>query len=136
MAVSEFIGLDVGKARTGFARGSAEAKIAEPLQTVPTEEAIAKLKNYVESGLAGVVVGLPRSLAGSETDQTAWVRDWVDQAKKEVNTIFYWQDEALSTKIAEAKAAGGKKIKDIDSLAAAIILQDFFDTPEDMRTIC
>lgn len=136
MEVSEFIGLDVGKSRTGFARGSLQAKIAEPLATVPTAKAIDKIKEYLKAGLGGVVVGLPRNLSGDETQQTAWVRQWVDSAKKQCQVTFYWQDEALSTKIAETQSMVGKEPKDMDSLAAAVILQDFFDSPEDMRMVC
>lgn len=136
MEVSEFIGLDVGRARTGFARGSSAARLAEALPTVPTNEALKTLKDLVAKGVDGVVVGLPRSLNGEETDQTAWVRDWVDVAKKEIGATFYWQDEALTSKLAEAEAIKGGRLQDADSLAARIILQDFLDSPKDMRVIC
>lgn len=136
MEASEFIGLDVGKARTGFARGSNLARLAEAMKTLPTDEALAELKKLAEAGLAGVVVGLPRSLNGDETEQTAWVRAWVDEAKKHVPATFYWQDEALTSKLAEARSLAGGKVEDIDALAAQIILQDFLDSPESTRVIC
>lgn len=136
MVVNEFIGLDVGKARTGFARGSSAARLAEALPTVPTAEALRALQNLVSKGADGVVVGLPRSLDSQETEQTTWVRDWVDAAKKQVKVTFYWQDEALTSKLAEAEAIKGGKVQDADSLAARIILQDFLDSPEDTRVTC
>lgn len=135
MEAKDFIGLDVGRARTGFARGSMLARLAEALFTKPTFEALDELKRLTSAGVSGVVVGLPRSLAGEETEQTRWVRDWLDEAKKEVAITFYWQDEALSTKLAEAKTLSKSKVVDIDALAAAIILQDFLDSPEDMRVV-
>lgn len=134
MEASEFIGLDVGKVRTGMARGSSIAKLAQPLKTLPTEQVIAELKTH--EGLAGIVVGLPRSLDGSETDQTAWVRQWVDAAQKQLSAPFYWQDEALTSKLAEAKHFNKARIKDVDSLAAQIILQDFLDSPQSLWVIC
>jgi putative Holliday junction resolvase len=136
MEVKDYIGLDVGKARTGFARGSELAKLAEALKTVPTDQAIETLKELVKPGVAGVVVGLPRNLRGEDTGQTAWVRQWVDKAKQEIQTVFYWQDEALTSKLAEAETINKGKIKDTDSLAARIILQDFLDSPDSMRVIC
>ncbi|HVX58556.1 MAG TPA: Holliday junction resolvase RuvX [Candidatus Saccharimonadales bacterium] len=136
MVVSEFIGLDVGEARTGFARGNSAARLAEALPTVPTEQAIDSLKELIVKGVDGIVVGLPRSMNGGDTEQTTWVRAWVDRAKKQIAVTFYWQDEALTTKIAEAQDLKSEKIKDIDSLAARIILQDFLDSPEDMRVVC
>lgn len=136
MEVKDFIGLDVGEARTGFARASALARLAEPLITVPTNQALVELKKLVDKGVSAVVVGLPRDINGRETEQTGWVRHWVDEAKKALDTTFYWQDEAMTSKLAEAEAFHTGRIKDVDALAAQIILQDFLDSPEDMRVIC
>lgn len=132
MEVSEFIGLDVGKARTGFARGNSAARLAQALSVVPTAAAVAELKKYEAEGIAGVVVGLPRNLDNEETEQTKWVRRWVESAKQQVKATFYWQDEALSSKLAET--AGGAEGS--DALAAQIILQDFLDSPQSMRVVC
>lgn len=136
MEANEYIGVDVGKARTGLARGSKLARLAEPLKTVPTEQAIAEIEKLANKNLAGVVVGLPRNLKGQDTEQTKWVRDWVDSAKQKINATFYWQDEALTSKLAEAKILAGGTVSNVDSLAAQIILQDFFDSPESLRVVC
>jgi putative Holliday junction resolvase len=128
---NNFIGLDAGQARVGFALGNDAAKLASPLRSEPTEQAIKKLKELiVEHSSAGLVVGLPRSLSGDETEQTAWVREWVDKLKAHVELPIYAQDEALTTKLAEAQALATKKPQDTDALAAAIILQDFLDSAE------
>jgi RNase H-fold protein (predicted Holliday junction resolvase) len=79
---------------------------------------------------------LPRGLNGNETQQTTWVRDFVVNAKRKIDLPFYWQDEALTSRIAQAKKAVHKKVHDIDSLAAAIILQDFLESPPADRVIC
>jgi putative Holliday junction resolvase len=122
--------LDVGL------RGSEAARLAEPLMTVPTTEVLKTMQGLIEEyNVSAVVVGLPRNLHGNNTQQTNWVRDWVDQVKKKINLPFYWQDEVLSSKIAAAKKLSYKKVHDVDSLAAAIILQDFLDTPEAGRII-
>jgi putative Holliday junction resolvase len=133
----QYIGLDVGLKRTGIARGSEAARLAEPLLTVQTTDVLKTLKDMIEEyNVGAVVVGLPRNLHGNNTQQTNWVRDWVDHAKRKIDITFYWQDEVLSTRIAEAKKLKLKNPHDIDSLAAAIILQDFLDTPESNRTVC
>jgi putative Holliday junction resolvase len=133
----QLLGLDVGLKRTGIARASAHARLAEPLITVPTTEVLKTIKNLSEEYNVGtIVVGLPRNLQGNDTQQTTWVRDWVTQIKRKVALPFYWQDEVLSSRIAEAKKLSYKRVHDIDSLAAAIILQDFLDTPESERTMC
>jgi putative Holliday junction resolvase len=133
----QYLGLDVGLKRTGIARGSEAARLAEPLLTVQTTDVLKTLKDMIEEyNVGAVVVGLPRNLHGNNTQQTNWVRDWVDHAKRKIDITFYWQDEVLSTRIAEAKKLKLKNPHDIDSLAAAIILQDFLDTPESNRTVC
>lgn len=139
MENEQLLGLDVGKARTGIARASSMARLAEPLMTVGTADLIKILGELIkEQNYSIVVVGLPRNLQGDETAQTEWVRHWVDKAKKKLATEFYWQDEALTTKIAEAhQLSKGKKIpQGADAMAAAIILQDFLDAPEAIRVGC
>lgn len=131
-----YIGLDVGEARTGFARASDVAKIAEPLFTVPTKDALAKIVELAgKEKIAGLVVGLPRNLDGDDTAQTKWVRQWVDEIKPKINFPIYVQDEALTSKLAETKKAADGSKYDTDSLAASIIMQDFIDSPEAERHI-
>lgn len=136
MGSKQFIGLDVGRERTGLARASTVAKLAEPIGAVPTEEVSNRLKELNRSeSIEALVIGLPRGLEGQETGQTAWVRQWVEHLKEEAAFPIYAQDEALTTKLAEARRLAGKQIHDIDALAASIILQDFLDTPEAGRVV-
>jgi putative Holliday junction resolvase len=130
----EYIGVDVGSARVGLARGSSFARLAQPLKTVAADAAAAELKSQTERlPAAGIVVGLPRSLEGNDTPQTEYVRQWITQAKKIINLPFYLQDEALTSKAAEQNR---KQAGPADAEAAALILQDFLDTPEDERVRC
>jgi putative Holliday junction resolvase len=133
MIVDQLLGLDVGIKRTGIARASSAAKLAEPIKTVATDDIWESLKNLIEElQPATIVVGLPRNLKGDDTDQTRWVRLWLTEAKQRFPSIdFILQDEALTTKLAESRA--GKKITDVDAHAAAIILQDFLDTNENHK---
>jgi putative Holliday junction resolvase len=134
--LKQLLGLDVGLKRIGIARASDNARLAEPLLTVSTPEAIKTLRSLIEEyNINIVVVGLPRNLRGDDTAQTTWVRDWIKHAKSKIDLPFYWQDEALTSRIAEAKRQVHKHPHDIDSLAAAIILQDFLDSTESERNI-
>jgi putative Holliday junction resolvase len=129
----EFLGVDVGQVRVGIARGSSVARIAQPLKTVPAAQALDELENLVKTHSAsGIVVGLPRSLDGRETEQTKIVRDWAAQAKARLSLPFYWQDEALTSQQVESQKS---KVKSVgtDAEAAAVILQDFLDSPESDR---
>jgi putative Holliday junction resolvase len=134
---SELISLDLGHKRTGMARASTAAELAEPLKTVPTSQVIKTLNNLIEDRLVdAIVVGLPRNLQGGDTAQTTWVRQWVDEAKQEISLPFYWQDEALTSHIAKTRQGlRGRLAQDVDAVAAAFILQDFLNTPEAGRTL-
>ncbi len=130
----EILALDIGTVNVGLARGSTAARIAQPLKTLKTKN-IEELKKEIElNGAEAIVVGLPRNLSGEDTDQTRWVRAWVKDAKSSVGLPFYWQDEALTSHLAQGRKA--KNQVDEHAEAAAIILQDFLDTPEQERVGC
>jgi len=127
MTASEIIALDVGAVRTGIARASSAARLAEALKTVQTEEVVEEIRRLATNDeVSKVVVGLPRNMGGEETAQTDWVRHFVEDAKTELPQLeFFFQDESLTTVTAESK---GKKVTDPDAEAARIILQDFLDS--------
>jgi putative holliday junction resolvase len=129
--LEEFLGIDVGSVRIGVARGNSAARLAQPLKTIGAANSQAEIKKLIlEHNAAGVVVGLPRGLDGNETAQTQTVRGWVKSLKTQVNLPFYWQDEALTSHHAERIS---KQEAGADAVAAAIILQDFLDSPENDR---
>ncbi|OGL25144.1 hypothetical protein A2884_01265 [Candidatus Saccharibacteria bacterium RIFCSPHIGHO2_01_FULL_48_12] len=133
MKPPEVVGLDVGKVRTGLARGSMAAKLAEPMYSIPTAELTARLKQIIAKSRADIlVVGLPRNLDGRDTQQTTWTRAWVNGIKKLVEVPIYWQDEALTTHQANSQQPKAKSLVDEHALAAATILQDFLDSREDL----
>lgn len=136
MEANQLLGLDVGTVRTGIARGSSVARIAEPLMSVETAKVFDCLEKLIkEYEVGAVVVGLPRNLSGDDTDQTRWMRSWVGDARKHLKLPLYWQDEALTSQQAEAHRESNKG-HDVDSKAAAIILQDFLDSSEEDRVLC
>ena len=131
----EILALDVGSKRAGMARASTKARLAEPLKTVKTEEAIKQLQAMIkENDIMAIVIGLPRNLSGEDTPQTRWLRDWASRAKTQLGIPLYWQDEALTTQVAEVRHQD-EKIHDVDALAAAVILQDFLTTAKTDRVL-
>lgn len=128
MVANEIIALDIGTVRTGLARASSTARLAEPLKTVATTELAEELRRLTsQKAVSKIIVGLPRNLAGDDTNQTEWVRHFVEDLRTELpGTDFFWQDEALTTVAASQSA--DKKATDPDAMAASIILQDFLDS--------
>lgn len=124
------IGLDVGERRIGVALASADAKLAGPYCTLPHDAGVwDALAAIVESQhVACIVVGLPRNLAGDDTPQTVYVRDFVSQLVQRLALPVALQDEALTSRKAEEELqARGKPYAkgDIDALAATYILEDY-----------
>jgi putative holliday junction resolvase len=131
----EILALDVGAKRVGIARASLEARLAQPFKTIKTEEAIEQLQEIIKANDVTIIVaGLPRNLSSEDTTQTRWVRNWVAKAKAELKLPFYWQDEALTSQIAESRKSKVENL-DVDAEAAAIILEDFLNTDKNDRVL-
>lgn len=133
-STEEFLGVDLGAAKVGIARGSTEAGIAQPLKTVAAGNIRGELQDLIKKyRVSGVVVGLPRNLEGDETYQTKTVKEWVEKMAEIIGIPFYWQDEAVTSRLAASKKdnSAGE-----DAIAASMILQDFLDTPKEERVRC
>lgn len=127
-----FLGLDVGTKRIGVAVGDSIARIAQPVTTLEASERTAgALHKYLQDlDITDIVVGRPRNQSGSTTAQTELVEAFVDEVFKPEHPSVHWQDESVTSVIAEERLKARKKPytkADIDAEAAAIILQDFLE---------
>jgi len=136
------LGIDYGARRIGLALSDATATLASPWRLVqrPPSEAetlrvmIAEITTLAgdNDGLEAVVVGWPRRLDGSPTDQTALVEAFARALKSRIDLPVVLQDERLSSHEAETRLAlresdWRKRKARLDAAAAAIILQDYLD---------
>lgn len=131
MTSKRLLGLDVGTARIGVALGDSAVRIAVPYDHIEVDgnevEAIARLA--IQDGTDIIVIGYPRNQSGEPTAQTGLVETFADKLK-DFDARIVFQDESLTSVMAEArlKARGQNFSKgDIDSEAAAIILQDYME---------
>ncbi|MDY2959718.1 MAG: Holliday junction resolvase RuvX [Hornefia sp.] len=137
------IGLDVGDRTIGVA-------VSDPLgitaQGVTTIERVGirkdsgKVIDYIrEYECDTVVIGLPLSMSGSDSEQTVKVREFRTMLENKMKSTgikgvkVVWQDERLTTVQAErimiqADVRRNKRREVIDKQAAVIILQSFLDT--------
>lgn len=127
-----YLGLDVGTKRIGLAIGDSIARIAQPLATVNVgENEAGQIYTYLNDlEVTDVVIGRPRNQAGDPTSQTKLVEDFVVSTLKDADCELHWQDESVTSVIAEERLKVRKKPyskHDIDAEAAAIILQDFLE---------
>lgn len=125
-----WIGVDPGDARIGLAVSDKSGVLAVPLGTVPAgSDAIAAIALEVRDTEAELVlVGLPRSLDGTEGHAAAKVRDFAAQLAAVVGIPVRLVDERLTTVSASrALHQAGRNTKQqrevIDQAAAVELLQ-------------
>jgi putative holliday junction resolvase len=128
-----YLGLDVGTKRIGVATGDSIARIAQPLATVQVgQNEAGQLRTYIKDlSITDIVIGRPRNQSGDTTDQTRQVERFVVSTLQGEGCELHWQDESVTSVIAEERLKARKKPyskPDIDAEAAAIILQDFLET--------
>ena len=136
------MGIDYGARRIGLALSDATATLASPwrlLQRPPSEaETLRVMIKEIDllakddDGLEAVVVGWPRRLDGSPTDQTKIVETFARALESQVAVPVVLQDERLSSREAESRLAlresdWRKRKAKLDAAAAAVILQDYLD---------
>ncbi len=121
------LALDYGSARCGCALSDPTGVLATPLEAVArpgTKAGLARLAALVrERGVERVVVGLPLSLGGGDTAQTAETRGFAERLRAALpdRVAVDLYDERFTTRIAER--AGGTASE--DSRAAAVLLEDW-----------
>lgn len=127
------LGLDVGNRRVGVALANTTARIASPLTTIDrkSDDIWRVLDKLIKSNdVDTVVIGLPRNMSGEDTEQTAIVRQFVEDFKQHFTQEVHLQDEAVTSVMAEEelRARGGNYSKaDIDALSATYILTDYLN---------
>lgn len=131
MKTKNFVALDVGLKRIGVAVADSDVKIAVPFETIEVDgselERIAEI--IVRENADTVVIGYPRNQQGEVTAQTGLVEQFASKLE-DVATDIVFQDESLTSVLAEQQLSAHNKPyskADIDSQAAAIILQDYLE---------
>jgi len=117
------LALDYGSARCGTAVSDPTGVLATPLEPVlapDTRRGRARLRALVaETGAERVLVGLPLTLSGEDSAQTAEVRAFADGLAKAVPVPVELCDERFTTRLAQR--TGGRASE--DSRAAAHLLE-------------
>lgn len=118
-------GIDYGTKRIGLA-------ISDESQTLAREYGIYSPKEFWQNieqlirqeGIERIVLGLPLNMSGENTDKTQEVQAFYDQLQQRLSIPVEFMDERLSSVMAGNLPGGSKNI---DSLAAQIILQNYLD---------
>ena len=123
------LALDYGSARCGCAVSDPSGTIVTPIETVPrpaTRRGIATLGRLVrEREVARVIVGLPLSLQGGDSDQTREARAFARALSLRLGEgiLVEMHDERFTTVLAQRME--GEHTSSEDSRAAAHLLESW-----------
>ena len=127
--MSKIIALDLGDVWTGVAISDPLQTLARPLTTVQTKDLYIFLQTLCqEQNIKNIVIGYPKTMRGTESEQTKKVLVYHEQLKADFPSLsFILWDERLSSKRAEQLSSAKnkeQKIK-IHARAAAFILDSY-----------
>lgn len=135
--MSRLLAIDYGAKRTGIAVTDPLQIIATALETVRTHDLMDFLKKYSQTeSIEAFVVGMPRRLDNTDTDNTPRVVSFVKALKKSFpDTPVHTHDERFTSSMAlQSMIASGTKKSDrrekgnIDKISATIILQSYMES--------
>ncbi len=130
-----YLGIDYGEKRIGLSWGD-ELGLATPLRAAVEKDEAARWRRMerviAEKRITGLVVGYPYNMDGSAGFKAREVDRFVEDLKARFSLPVHLVDERLTSSLAEERYRGRKKEIDrrsgeIDSHAAAVILQDFLN---------
>lgn len=135
----KLLALDVGEKRIGLAKNDGLGIGVWPLQTLLRKN-LEKDLDFIfeilqEDQIEKIIVGLPLSMNGTESQQTQKVRAFANQLKKFLHqkkqplVVEFWDERLSSWEAEENLIYSGIKIKKnkglLDAEAACVILKDY-----------
>jgi len=136
------LGLDLGTKTIGIAASDRLLGSATPVETLRrtrfTADAEALLDRIRAREAAGLVLGLPRNMDGSEGPRAQSTRAFARNLERLTDVPIVFWDERLSTVAAEralleADTSRARRAEVIDHVAAAYILQGALDRMAHLR---
>ena len=128
------MGIDYGSKRIGVAVSDDEGRMAFPSGVIANtgklviKEIVARVK---KEGIGSIVVGVPVSLDGRETEQTRLTRVFIEMLESALELPIETENEMLTSRMAEH---AGIKMGHVDESSAAIILQSYLDKKNRLRS--
>ena len=134
-ARGRLMGLDVGTRTIGTAFCDAGWTIATAAATIRRTRFTADLAALVEAAssqqVAGLVVGLPRNMDGSDSPRTQSVRAFARNLAPMGRPLLLWDErwstQAVTRTLLDADASRSRRAELVDKMAAAYILQGALD---------
>jgi putative Holliday junction resolvase len=131
-----YLGIDYGEKRVGIAMSDPTLTLAQPFKTIRYSKQKDLLKELLliisEKDIQKVVIGLPLTMKGTDSQKTQEVRKFGQKLLSLTSAEVVFFDERLSTKIAhhylQQMGKQPSRSRDIiDQIAAQEILQIYLD---------
>jgi putative Holliday junction resolvase len=131
VAAGRLAGLDVGTRTIGLATCDAEWRFAGPSETIRRTKFtrdLEALRGFTEGNrIAGLVIGLPLNMDGSDSPRTQSVRAFARNLAPLGLPVLLWDERwstvAVERAMIDADVSRAKRAEKVDALAAAHILQ-------------
>jgi len=131
----KLLGLDVGTKTIGLAVCDAGWHFAGPVETIRRTKFTQDLENLSalikRDSIAGLVVGLPLNMDGTDSPRTQSVRAFArNLAPLQLPVLLWderWSTQAVERAMISADVSRAKRAEKVDALAAAHILQGAID---------
>jgi putative holliday junction resolvase len=130
------LGVDLGDKTIGLAISDPNLRVASPITTLKRAKMASNAREIADimasRGAAGLVIGLPINMDGTEGPRAQATRDWsLELARRIEKPIAFW-DERMSTMavermMLEADMTRKRRAEKVDQAAAAYILQAALD---------
>ncbi|PIR69202.1 MAG: Holliday junction resolvase RuvX [Candidatus Niyogibacteria bacterium CG10_big_fil_rev_8_21_14_0_10_46_36] len=126
--MSRILGIDYGLRKAGLALSDEGHKVAFPKGVYPSawpgiKDVIADI--LAKETIAEIVIGLPLTLEGDESDMSRHVREFVLHLKEFFNLPIHFENESFTSRAVQS--SGAAPPHKTDASAAALILQSFLD---------
>lgn len=136
----KYLCIDFGEKRTGIAVSDFGGRMAFARTTIHKTTRDAFWANVLqvirEENAEAVVVGMPETRDGQDTEIIRQIRNFIVSLKRRNALPVYIMEETLSSFDAETKLRDTKKNRSgLDGAAAAQILESFLNLPEEKRRL-
>lgn len=135
--MGRLLSIDYGRKRCGIAVTDPLGIVAGGVATIPTHTLETWLRDYLaKEQVSTIVVGLPRTMAGTDSESMKWIKPAVNRLSKlfpQVGIEMY--DERFTSVLAHRamldSGIGRERRRDkalVDTIAATIILNDYLQS--------
>lgn len=141
-SINSIMAFDFGTQKMGMAIGQSSIQSSTPLAQFPMKDGIPQweqlLKIVKEWQPDLFLVGLPLNMDDSESELSLRARKFARRLRHQTNIETYMVDERLTTRNAREQLEGyqkqgrGKSLS-ADSLAAAILIENWYESPTPIK---